>query len=169
LSPEVYRSLLRLTGGDTQVAEDLLADTFVMMARAARSGQIIAVNAAWLHTVARRKFLDRYRRSRSEERAFARIGTRPDEAPEPDWSSIESATGLRACRQLPPMQRAALVLRYLEDLSTAEVATILDKSVTATESLLARARRALAELIAADPTADPHADVRSSQEGHRGS
>ncbi len=154
LAPTVYRGLYRLTAGDAPLAQDLLADTFVSMAQSARSGRITTVNIAWLQTVARRKFLDRCRRSRSEERALARIGLADDTA-EPDWSAIDSATALLAARQLPPLHRTALVLRYVEDLSTAEVATILDRSISATESLLARARRALAVLLATTNPAPP--------------
>ena len=39
------------------------------------------------------------------------------------------------------------VFRYVDDLSTAEVAALLDRSVPATESLLARARRELARIV----------------------
>jgi RNA polymerase sigma-70 factor (ECF subfamily) len=45
-------------------------------------------------------------------------------------------------RSLPPDQQAVLSLRYLDDLSVPEVADVLGRSVHATESLLARARRA---------------------------
>lgn len=44
---------------------------------------------------------------------------------------------------LRPDQRTALALRYVEDLTVAEVALAMSRSVHATESLLVRARRAL--------------------------
>lgn len=44
---------------------------------------------------------------------------------------------------LRPDQRTALALRYVEDLTVAEVAVAMSRSVQATESLLVRARRAL--------------------------
>ena len=43
---------------------------------------------------------------------------------------------------IPPHYRAALTLRYLDDLSVPECADVLDRSVHATESLLVRARTA---------------------------
>ena len=69
------------------------------------------------------------------------------EADEPDWSLVEGGAALEALAALPTVQHAALVLRYVDDLSTVEVAALLERSVSATESLLARARRALARTV----------------------
>ena len=44
---------------------------------------------------------------------------------------------------LPERQRAAIVLSYQEGLSNAEVAAVLDTSVSSVETLLVRAKRAL--------------------------
>ena len=44
---------------------------------------------------------------------------------------------------LPERQRAAVVLTYQEGLSNAEVAAVLDTSVSSVETLLVRAKRAL--------------------------
>jgi RNA polymerase sigma-70 factor (ECF subfamily) len=48
----------------------------------------------------------------------------------------------QAMRRLAPDHQAVLSLRYLDDMAVAEVAAALGRSVHATESLLARARRA---------------------------
>ena len=45
-----------------------------------------------------------------------------------------------ALRAVPPMQRAALVLRHMEGLSVPELAQVLGRSVEAAESLLSRGR-----------------------------
>lgn len=45
--------------------------------------------------------------------------------------------------RLPGQQRAALTLRYLDDLPVTEVAAHLGRSLHATETLLVRARAAL--------------------------
>ena len=47
---------------------------------------------------------------------------------------------LSALRSLPTLQRAAIVLRYLDGLSVREVAAAIGKSESATESLLSRGR-----------------------------
>src|SRR5207237_7928288 len=53
----------------------------------------------------------------------------------------------RALRHLAFNQRAALVMRELEGRSYAEIADVLDLSVSAVETLIFRARRALREQL----------------------
>ncbi len=50
--------------------------------------------------------------------------------------------------ELPERQRNALHLRHFEELSNPEIASVLDTSVEAIESLLGRARRSLASKLA---------------------
>jgi RNA polymerase sigma-70 factor (ECF subfamily) len=56
----------------------------------------------------------------------------------------------RAIAGLPERQRLALTLVHFEQMSNGAAATVLEVSVDALESLLARARRALKEELAAD-------------------
>ena len=53
---------------------------------------------------------------------------------------------------LPTRQRAAIVLTYQEGLSNAEVAAVLDTSVSGVETLLVRARRTLRATLDSDQT-----------------
>ncbi len=104
------------------------------------------LTVGWMMVVGRRRFLDRLRRERRESARLERVGATGD-VDEPDWSLVEGGVALDGLGQLPATQRAALVFRYVDDLSTAEVAALLDRSVAATESLLARARRELARIV----------------------
>jgi RNA polymerase sigma-70 factor (ECF subfamily) len=54
----------------------------------------------------------------------------------------------KALASLPDRQRLAIVLRHLEERPNPEIAAILETSVEAVESLLARGRRALATELA---------------------
>jgi len=143
--PDVYRYLLRLTGGDVRLAEDLVQETCLALVRSdhAHDGTL---DVGWMVVVARRRFLDHLRRSSREQRHLERAGIDPAQS-DPDWSAVDGATALHLLAELPGDQRAALVLRYVDDLPVAEVAALLDRSPAATESLLARARRALAHLV----------------------
>jgi RNA polymerase sigma factor (sigma-70 family) len=66
---------------------------------------------------------------------------------------------LRAIRQLPPVQRAAIVLFYFEDRPVAEVADILQISPGAAKVALHRSRRRLAELLGEEQSSDEVTDV----------
>jgi RNA polymerase sigma-70 factor (ECF subfamily) len=48
-----------------------------------------------------------------------------------------------AIESLPPKQKAAILLRHFDDLSYAEIAKVLDTSVSSVESLIFRARQTL--------------------------
>jgi DNA-directed RNA polymerase specialized sigma24 family protein len=45
-----------------------------------------------------------------------------------------------ALRQLPDIERTALVLRYVDDLSVREVAELLGRSVDGTDAVIRRAK-----------------------------
>ena len=51
---------------------------------------------------------------------------------------------------LPERQRAAILLTYREELSNAEVAAVIDTSISGVETLLVRARRSLRAKLGAD-------------------
>jgi RNA polymerase sigma factor (sigma-70 family) len=57
----------------------------------------------------------------------------------------------RALEQLTPRQRAAIVLRFYEDLSERETATLLRCSPAAVKSLVARAMDTLRGRIESEP------------------
>jgi RNA polymerase sigma-70 factor (ECF subfamily) len=140
--PVIYRYLYRGTAGNVQLAEELTQATFEVAVRAFGRGHPEALEPAWLHTVARSRMIDHYRRARREQTKLAIVaGRRPVDAEPP--GGVVAAEALAALQALRGQHRLALVLRYLDDLSVAEVALLLGKSVRATESLLVRARAAL--------------------------
>jgi len=61
---------------------------------------------------------------------------------------------VRAVQQLPPKQRAAIVLFYFEDRPISEVAEIMSCSEVAAKVSLHRGRKALAELIGSEEVSD---------------
>ncbi len=125
-------------------ASDLTQEAFVQAFRSIHRFDCERNFAAWLFTIARRKFIDHHR-----------ARPVPDQEPMPDladWrtpdqilSEREEGAGLwvLARRCLPPVQVQALWLRYVEAMSVSEVAAVLGKPVTYVKVLLFRSRLAL--------------------------
>ena len=68
-----------------------------------------------------------------------------DKAKSTRGTSSSTSSPPAALEQLDAKHRTVLTLRYLDGLSVREVATVLERSVHATETLLVRARRAFRE------------------------
>jgi RNA polymerase sigma-70 factor (ECF subfamily) len=73
------------------------------------------------------------------------IDTAPDED-DPWEAELDGFAARDTLERLGAHHRAALTLRYVDDLPVPEVAALLDRTVHATEALLARARRAFREI-----------------------
>jgi RNA polymerase sigma-70 factor (ECF subfamily) len=98
---------------------------------------------AWLFGIARRKVADSYRRrTRRPQTALSPGHPAPaGQGPEPRFLADEAARTLQTVlAKLPEMQREALLLRYIDELSLPEIGRILGKSPNAVAQLLHRAR-----------------------------
>ena len=140
----VYGYLLPRCGA-ASLAEDLTSETFLAAVDAARRDVAPTISTPWLVGVARHKLVDHWRRTAREERGLRAVA---GEAPDPSDPWDERLDTLRAHRmlqKLPPQYRAALTLRYVDDLPVADVADALDRTLHATEALLVRARSAFRE------------------------
>ena len=77
---------------------------------------------------------------------MVQLPDRIDPGLQPDGGLLEADACeqvARALRRLAPRQREAIVLTYYQELSNADAASLMNISVEALESLLARGRRAL--------------------------
>jgi RNA polymerase sigma-70 factor (ECF subfamily) len=136
--PEVYGYLLGRCG-HRAVAEDLTAETFLAAVRAEADGGG-PTTVPWLIGTARHKLVDHWRRREREERGLRLLD---GEHPEDPWDAeIDALRAAEVLDRLTPAHRAALTLRYLDDLPVADVAALLARTVHATEALLVRARAA---------------------------
>ena len=72
------------------------------------------------------------------------------EVSSPWEEEIEAGRAVEVLGMLLPQHRLVLTLRYLDGLSVPEIAALLDRTVHATESLLARARGAFREEYGAE-------------------
>jgi RNA polymerase sigma-70 factor (ECF subfamily) len=135
----VYGYLLSRCG-KVALAEDLTAETFLAAVDGVRRDDPPPVSTPWLVGVARHKLADHWRRRAREERHLSSVAADwDDEEPDDPWDAHLDAVRARdtlAC--LSPPHQAALTLRYLDDLPVPEVADLLERSIHATEGLLAR-------------------------------
>ena len=114
---EIFGFLVRRLGRDR--AEDAFQETFLRALRAypkLRHGEHLR---AWLYTIAGRIAIDEHRRHRHDAE-LPEPGA-PDA--EPAYAQLAELTG-----ELPPKERAAVVLRYGYDLDYAQIAAALGSS-----------------------------------------
>jgi RNA polymerase sigma-70 factor (ECF subfamily) len=141
--PTVYGYLLRRCGRED--AEELTSETFLAAVDAVRRGGPRSMDLAWLIGVARHKLADHWRRQARDERrlqAVASDATARDGAEDPWDARLQAVRAEQTLAAIAPQYRAALTLRYVDDLPVAEVANLLGRPVQATEALLVRARAA---------------------------
>lgn len=143
---DLYRFCLARCG-DRSVAEDVAAETFCDAATHFVSRPDEPLGRGWLYTVARRRLVDHWRRTERHRRRIQRLielgDTRSRAVDSDDLLNHDGEAVLTALQSLPPRQRVAIALRYLDDHSVAEVATAMEIDYRAAESLIARGRRSL--------------------------
>ncbi len=144
----VYGYLYGRCGGDTDLAEELTQQTFIQAIRHWDTFDGRAESVTWLCAIARNKLTDHYRDLDRQERRQLRLIVREIEMADVavDRSVADREAVFEALRGLPPLQRAALILRYIDGLSVREVALALGRTEDATDSLLRRAKGRFREL-----------------------
>lgn len=151
---------------DSERVEDLSQETFLRVFRARQRYQPTAAFRTWLFTIATRLCLNDLRSRRREKKVIAPISGAgsgeetaqdflehlPDPSPEGAEGALErrelEAAVDRAIAELPPQQRAAILLLRFEELSYQEIAEVLGISVMALKSLVHRGRERLREKLA---------------------
>lgn len=154
--PQVYGYLLHRCGR-TGLAEDLTAETFLAAVDAVRGERPPSLSTAWLIGIARHKLVDHWRWLAREERTLSAVAddpTRRSESADPWDAKLDSLVALETLQSLAPQHRAALTLRYLDDLPVPEVARVMDRTLHATEALLVRARTAFRQTYSPGEEAD---------------
>jgi RNA polymerase sigma-70 factor (sigma-E family) len=131
--------------GDPELAEDLVQEAFIRIAGRPVLAREVQDIDAYLRRIVVNLYTSSLRRRRIERAALAQRapavgGTGPDELAERDamWQALH---------HLPRRQRAAIVLRFYEDLSEQAAADALGCSKGALNSLTVRAVRTLRTVL----------------------
>lgn len=148
--PVVYGYLLRLCGGRIDQAQDLTQETWLVFVDHMRAGHDPPPDIGWLMTVARSRYIDQWRRHRRLNRKLALVwaSERSTGAPEDgEPSHADLSTYLPA---LAADHRLVLTLRYIDGLAVPAIADLVERTTSATYSLLARARAELRLRVAGE-------------------
>lgn len=161
-STNLYRNAWLLTTS-TAAAEDLLQSTLAKVYASWSRVSAADDPVAYAHGVLIKTFLsDKRRRSSSEVpvadhdlRADDRSGLAPTDP-------VDRIVLMAALRELAPLDRAVVVLRYWEDRTVAETARLLHLSEAAVKNRSLRSLRALRELLT-----DPADEADEAEPGGR--
>lgn len=154
--PDLHRYCARMTGSvidGEDVVQEALAKAYYGLPMVTEVTDL----RGWLFRIAHNKAIDHLRRGQRQ-----RVDTLDDDAGPVDAAHAESALeqkeamalGLGVLLRVPPLQRAAVVLKDVMGYSLVECSEILDVSVLALKAALHRGRKGLRE--------KPVANTRSS-------
>nr|WP_042190684.1 SigE family RNA polymerase sigma factor [Kibdelosporangium sp. MJ126-NF4]CEL19515.1 RNA polymerase ECF sigma factor [Kibdelosporangium sp. MJ126-NF4]CTQ94685.1 RNA polymerase ECF sigma factor [Kibdelosporangium sp. MJ126-NF4] len=117
------RRIAYLLCGDSHRADDIVQTAITRLYVHWRKARTADNLDAYVRTIVVRTFLNEQRTSWFSR---TRLVDETPDAPSPQGSDVETTQVLHtALRRVPPKQRAVLVLRFLYDMSVAEVASAL--------------------------------------------
>ncbi|GAB3443740.1 RNA polymerase sigma factor [Phycicoccus ginsengisoli] len=157
-SARLVGALTRMTR-DVQLAEDLAQDALVAALEQWPVTGVPVNPAAWLMTTAKRRGVDHFRRAETLRRkveglALARIGAEEGQVPDLDdqvdhvEDDVLRLVFLTCHPSLTPESRAALTLRLVAGLTTAEIARGFLSTESAMGQRISRAKKSLSEVRA---------------------
>jgi RNA polymerase sigma-70 factor (sigma-E family) len=152
-APEALRLAFLLTR-DGQVAEDIVQEAFIRVAGRFQHLRSPDAFGAYLRRTVVNLCMTHHRRKRTARAHAQRAGAVAGRSePSVGLPDIETRDEVRAAlAQLPVRQRAAVMLRFYEDLPEQQVADALGCSVTAARSLVFRGMETLRTLIEREET-----------------
>jgi RNA polymerase sigma-70 factor (ECF subfamily) len=139
---------------DRDLAEDLAAEAFARLARAAAEGRVPDDPCAWLHRVALNLVVDNARRTHVA-RAFAPrlVDAATPVGPEEAAIEHDDAARLRSALQALPAEHQAALVMAAEGWTSREIGDRLGRTDVGVRTILSRARRALRMQVVEAPAA----------------
>ena len=157
----LYEFVHYRVGGETQVAEDIVQDTFLVAVENLEGFDGRSTLYTWLCGIARNKIREHRRRRRRRPMRLDELLLESDAEIEtilcsieerdlPDWVLQEKETRElvgATLASLPPDYRRALLDKYVDELPVTRIAERSGKGSKATESMLHRARQAFSRVF----------------------
>ena len=138
--PRVYRYLLARCG-DQSLAEEATQEAFVEAIRSRRRFEGRSDPVTWICSIGRHRLADHMRRDHRNATRHLRLIHAQSDSEHRAWREADEREDVeRALSTLSAEHRLALMFRYLDQLPVREIAELLRRSESATESLLGRAR-----------------------------
>jgi RNA polymerase sigma-70 factor, ECF subfamily len=149
--PSVSNYVMRMMANRAE-ADDIIQETFIRLwTHGHKFDPEKARLTTWLHNIAHNLCIDHIRK-------FKRMADEPPTDEMLDYGGPEeemidqklSSSVQEAMMSLPERQRSAIIMCHYQGLSNKDAAIILDTTVDALESLMARGRRKLKQLLVTD-------------------
>lgn len=131
--------------GNSKDTEDIVQETLLRLWTHAQSWKPDKAGVStWLHRIAHNLCIDYLRKDKSSISSELNEDLESEDRPAQATENEERLAALReALNDLPERQRSAIILSHYQGFSNKEIADVMDISVDALESILARARRGL--------------------------
>jgi RNA polymerase sigma factor (sigma-70 family) len=150
----VYASLVRMCGGDADLAADLTQETYRKAWQSLASFDGRAEISTWLYRIAYNTFLNHLRRPRPVQDEGETAARLVDPEPTPDDAAEASEAGARLRRavlRLPEDLRFTVSAHYWSDLPVSEIAVLENITTVAVRKRLKRAFAALKSALEEEP------------------
>jgi RNA polymerase sigma-70 factor, ECF subfamily len=140
--------------GDQHVAEELVSEVFLRMVEAIKSFRLpdrseARVFSGWVFRIAYTRLVDHYRQQKRQTVELDESIPAAHTADDIVSRSLEHEELRAAILRLTPEQQQVVVLRFIERLSTEEVATITGQTIGAVKAMQHRALNAMAKILGA--------------------
>ncbi|MDR2120761.1 MAG: sigma-70 family RNA polymerase sigma factor [Tannerella sp.] len=149
-APSVF-SLMTRMAANREDAEELTQDTFLKAFRALPAFRRDSSFSTWLYRIAYNTALSAMRRQPAEHVSLADIADSTNEEAEDELAALDNDAQLerlqKALEQLPPDDRALMLMFYMQEKTVAEISAVTRLSPANVKTKLHRTRKKLLLLM----------------------
>ncbi len=146
--PSLSNYVMRMMANTAQ-ADDLIQETFIRLWTHGRKfNPKYAKLTTWLHNIAHNLCIDYFRKHNRLVGESTELHDVQASGPEQDFIQQSQARKIQeSMMALPERQRSAIIMCHYQGMSNKDAAAVLDVSVDALESLMARGRKKLKDMV----------------------